>query len=249
MDDHQTSLHSARLNTLPVTFLPLQESAPVRWLIRDGLTQYQDSLAFMEKTVAEIAAGTAPETVLLLEHPPLYTSGTSAHAADLTEPNRFPVYEAGRGGEYTYHGPGQRVAYVMLDLKRRNPDIRAFVSALEQWIIRTLADFQIRGERREERVGVWVSRPERPATANGMPAEDKVAAIGIRLRRWVTFHGISLNIDPDLSHFSGIIPCGVRDFGVTSLTDLGILASTAEVDIALRRNFEAIFGATETSTE
>lgn len=221
----------------------------MRWLIRDGLTPYQDSLSFMEETVAGIAAGTAPETVLLLEHPPLYTAGTSANAKDLTEPNRFPVFEAGRGGEYTYHGPGQRVAYVMLDLKRRSPDIRAFVSALEQWIISTLADFQIRGERREDRVGVWVSRPERPLTTSGMTAEDKIAAIGIRLRRWVTFHGISLNIDPDLSHFSGIVPCGVRDFGVTSLTDLGILASTAEVDIALRRNFVTIFGPTEDAPE
>ena len=244
MDQHIAPSAPARLSTHSSHFPAASGTPPVDWLIRAGLTPYPEALAWMEARVAAIAAGEAPEAVLLVEHPPLYTAGTSAHADDLTDPNRFPVFDAGRGGEYTYHGPGQRVAYVMLDLKRRRPDVRAFVAALEQWIIATLADMQVKGERREDRVGVWVSRPERPPGPDGAPAEDKVAAIGIRIRRWVTFHGISLNVDPDLSHFSGIVPCGVRGHGVTSLADLGLLVSMPEVDSMLRRNFEIVFGPT-----
>ncbi|MEM1048741.1 MAG: lipoyl(octanoyl) transferase LipB [Pseudomonadota bacterium] len=206
------------------------------WRISDEPVGYEEAVAFMEARVAAIAAGDAPECVWLLEHPPLYTAGTSADPSDLVDPGRFPVFKAGRGGQYTYHGPGQRVAYVMLDLKRRKPDIRAFVAALEEWLIRVLWAFHIRGERREDRVGVWVRRPER-----GRDAEDKIAAIGIRVRKWVTFHGISLNVDPDLDHFAGIVPCGVRDHGVTSLVDLGIPVSMAEVDSVLRAEFEALF--------
>jgi lipoyl(octanoyl) transferase len=187
----------------------------------------------MEREVAQIAEGTALERVWLLEHPPLYTAGTSADPRDLVDPARFPVFKTGRGGQYTYHGPGQRVAYVMLDLRHRGQDVRAFVAGLETWIIATLAAFGVKGERREDRVGVWVARAER---------ENKIAAIGIRLRKWVTFHGISLNVNPDLSHFSGIIPCGVRDHGVTSLADLGIAASMPDVDAALLREFQKIFG-------
>ncbi len=242
MDQPIAQSAPARLSTRSAHFPAVSGTPPVDWLIRGGLTPYPEALAWMEARVAAIAAGEAPEAVLLVEHPPLYTAGTSARADDLTDPNRFPVFDAGRGGEYTYHGPGQRVAYVMLDLKRRQPDIRAFVAALEQWIIATLADMQVKGERREDRVGVWVSRPERPPGPDGAPAEDKVAAIGIRIRRWVTFHGISLNVDPDLSHFSGIVPCGVRGHGVTSLADLGLLVSMPEVDSMLRRNFETVFG-------
>jgi len=192
----------------------------------------------MEARVADIAAGRAPELVWLLEHPSLYTSGTSGKTADLLDP-RFPVFDSGRGGQLTYHGPGQRVAYVMLDLKRRQPDIRAYVASLEQWIIRTLAAFNVRGERREDRVGVWVARPDK---GNGY--EDKIAAIGVRLRRWVSFHGISINVDPDLTHFSAIVPCGVTDprYGVTSLADLGLTPTSADVDIALRQAFDDVFG-------
>jgi len=193
----------------------------------------------MEARVAAIAAGEAAECVWLLEHPPLYTAGTSANDADLVDPGRFPVFRSGRGGQFTYHGPGQRVAYVMLDLSRRTQDLRAFVAALEAWLIATLDSFNVRGERREDRVGVWVRRPEK-----GPAAEDKIAAIGIRVRRWVTFHGISLNVEPDLSHFSGIVPCGVREHGVTSLVDLGIPVTMPEVDAALRARFEDIFGPT-----
>ena len=194
----------------------------------------------MEARAAAIAAGEADELVWLLEHPPLYTAGTSGKAGDLLQA-RFPLYPSGRGGQLTYHGPGQRVAYVMLDLKRRRPDVRAYVAALEEWIIRTLAVFNVRGERREDRVGVWVSRPDK-----GAGFEDKIAAIGVRLRRWVSFHGIAINVEPDLSHFSGIVPCGVVDprYGVTSLVDLGHIVSMEEVDIALKRAFEEIFGST-----
>ncbi|RFC65496.1 lipoyl(octanoyl) transferase LipB [Fulvimarina endophytica] len=231
-----------RLSTNARQFLPAEGAPPVAWTILGGLTPYPQALALMEERVAAIDLGEAPETIFLLEHPPLYTAGTKANAADLIDASRFPVFEAGRGGEYTYHGPGQRIAYVCLDLKRRRQDVRAFVAALEAWIIATLAEFHIKGERREERVGVWVERPERPPLANGALAEDKIAAIGIRVRKWVTFHGISLNVDPDLDHFSGIVPCGVREFGVTSLADLGHLVSMPEVDTLLRRNFEAIFG-------
>ncbi|MBL8575987.1 MAG: lipoyl(octanoyl) transferase LipB [Mesorhizobium sp.] len=225
-------------------FLPAPGSAPVEWRFEPGLTAYEDALAVMERRADEIRLGIAPEMVWLVEHPPLYTAGTSAKAEDLVEPDRFPVFSAGRGGEYTYHGPGQRVAYVMLDLKRRREDVRAFVAALEEWIIRTLGRFNVKGERREDRVGVWVLRPDRPATADGSPAEDKIAAIGIRLRKWVSFHGISINVEPDLSHFSGIVPCGVSDHGVTSLVDLGLPVTMGDLDVALRAAFEEVFGAT-----
>jgi lipoyl(octanoyl) transferase len=210
----------------------------VEWLISDQPIPYPQAMEVMEARVADIAAGSAPELVWLLEHPSLYTSGTSGKAADLLDP-RFPIFDSGRGGQLTYHGPGQRVAYVMLDLKRRRPDVRAYVASLEQWIIRTLAAFNVRGERREDRVGVWVARPDK---GNGY--EDKIAAIGVRLRRWVSFHGISINVDPDLTHFSAIVPCGVTDprYGVTSLADLGLTATSANVDIALRQTFEDVFG-------
>jgi len=198
--------------------------------------------------VAAIREDRANERVWLVEHPALYTAGTSARAEDLVAPDRFPVFAAGRGGEYTYHGPGQRVAYVMLDLKRRQCDVRAFVSALEEWIIRTLAAMNIRGERREDRVGVWVVRPDRPPAADGSPAEDKIAAIGIRLRRWVSFHGISINVEPELEHFSGIVPCGIADHGVTSLVDLGHPVTMEDVDVVLRDSFRSVFGPTEVPT-
>jgi lipoyl(octanoyl) transferase len=205
---------------------------------------YEAALAAMEERVAAIAAGEARELVWLLEHPPLYTAGTSARDEDLLVPARFPVHRTGRGGQYTYHGPGQRVAYVMLDLEHRTPDLRRYVAALEAWLIATLAAFNVRGERREDRVGVWVRRPEKAPNPLGEPAEDKIAAIGIRVRRWVTFHGVSLNVEPDLTHFAGIVPCGVRGHGVTSLADLGLIVSMPEVDAVLRESFEALFGPT-----
>jgi lipoyl(octanoyl) transferase len=214
------------------------EGGAVEWRISDAAVPYPEAMAVMEARVAAIAAGDAPELVWLLEHPPLYTSGTSGKPADLLDP-RFPLFPSGRGGQLTYHGPGQRIGYVMLDLKRRQPDVRAFVASLEQWIIRTLAAFNVRGERREDRVGVWVNRPDK-----GLGYEDKIAAIGVRLRRWVSFHGIAINVEPELAHFEAIIPCGVVDprFGVTSLADLGCLATTADVDIALRQAFAEVFG-------
>jgi lipoyl(octanoyl) transferase len=200
---------------------------------------YDEAVREMEARVAEIAAGTARERVWLVEHPPLYTAGTSADDADLVEPARFPVHRSGRGGQFTYHGPGQRVAYAMLDLNRRTPDLRRYVAALEAWLIDSLEQFNVCGERREDRVGVWVRRPEK-----GPDVEDKIAAIGIRVRRWVTFHGVSLNVEPDLSHFAGIVPCGVREHGVTSLVDLGLPVTMPEVDSVLRASFERIFGPT-----
>ena len=212
---------------------------PVGWLVAAEPVPYPEALAFMEARAKAIAEGTAGELIWLLEHPPLYTAGTSAKAVDLVAPDRFPVYDAGRGGQYTYHGPGQRVAYVMLDVRRRGGDVRAFVCDLEAWLIDTLATFGVTGERRSGRIGVWVRRPER-----GPEVEDKIAAIGIRLRRWVSFHGISLNVAPDLEHFSGIVPCGVQAHGVTSLADLGIPTTMAEVDAALRIAFERRFGVT-----
>src|SRR6202041_1547374 len=217
------------------------DAAAVEWLISDQAIPYPEAIESMEARVADIAAGHAPELVWLLEHPSLYTSGTSGKTADLLEP-RFPVFDSGRGGQLTYHGPGPRVAYVMLDLKRRRPDVRAYVAGLEAWIIRTLAAFNVRGERREDRVGVWVARPDK-----GAGFEDKIAAIGVRLRRWVSFHGISINVEPDLSHFDAIVPCGVVDprYGVTSLADLGHPVAMTDVDIALRQAFEEVFGATE----
>lgn len=223
---------------------PVDGTPPVRWRISDTLVPYDEAVATMEAEVAAIAEGRASELVWLVEHPPLYTAGTSANAADLIEPDRFPVFATGRGGEYTYHGPGQRVAYVMLDLKCRRQDIRAFVGALEEVIIRTLESMNVRGERREDRVGVWVRRPERPALPDGTVAEDKIAALGIRVRKWVTFHGLSLNVDPDLGHFTGIVPCGISAYGVTSLVDLGLPVMMADVDIRLRDAFEQVFGLT-----
>ncbi len=212
---------------------------PVEWAIAEGLVGYEEAVAEMEALVAAIAAGEAPERVWLVEHPPLYTAGTSARDEDLVDPDRFPVFRSGRGGQFTYHGPGQRVAYVMLDLSRRTPDLRRYVAALESCLIGALAEFNIRGERREDRVGVWVRRPDK-----GEGVEDKIAAIGIRVRRWVTYHGISLNVEPDLSHFSGIVPCGVRRHGVTSLVDLGIPVTMPEADAVLRGAFERVFGPT-----
>ena len=218
----------------------------VEWITIDGLTPYEDALAFMEDRVAGIIAGTADECIWLLEHPPLYTAGTSAKPADLVDPNRFPVYDARRGGEYTYHGPGQRVIYVMLDVGKRGHDVRAFVKDLEDWVIATLDTFNIKGEIREGRVGVWVERPEKPQTPDGSVAEDKIAAIGIRLRKWVSFHGISINVEPDLSHFEGIVPCGIREHGVTSLIDLGLPVEMGDLDTALKQTFQNVFSNSDT---
>lgn len=212
---------------------------PVEWRISDGLVPYPGAVETMEARVAAIRAGTAREMVWLLEHPPLYTAGTSARRGDLLQPQRFPVYASGRGGQYTYHGPGQRVAYVMLDLRRRGPDLRRYVEDLEDWVIRTLARCNVRGERRDGRIGIWVARPD--------GREDKIAAIGVRVRHWVTFHGVAVNVDPALAHFAGIVPCGIDSgpdsrFGVTSLHDLGILVSMAEFDSALKSSFGEVFG-------
>jgi len=212
------------------------------WQISEGLTQYPDAVASMEAHVAAMHAGTADERVWLVEHPPLYTAGTSAKPADLLRPDQFPVFTSQRGGEYTYHGPGQRVAYTMLNLNTRGRDVRKFVCRLEDWIIATLAEFNVKGERRSGRVGVWVARPDKPPLPDGSPAEDKIAAIGIRLRRWISFHGIAINVEPNLDHFNGIVPCGISGYGVTSLVDLGLPITMADVDIALKRNFEAVFG-------
>ena len=216
--------------------------APVDWRVSDAPVPYPAAVAEMESRVAAIRAGTAGEEVWLLEHPPLYTAGTSAQNSDLIQPDRFPVFRSGRGGQFTYHGPGQRVAYLMIDLNRRGPDLRRFVAMLEDWIIATLARFNVAGERRADRIGVWVQRPDKPPLSDGSPAEDKIAAIGIRVRGWVTFHGISLNVDPDLEHYAGIVPCGVSGHGVTSLADLGIAVSMAEVDAALKAEFARVFG-------
>jgi lipoyl(octanoyl) transferase len=215
------------------------ETALVVWERSPGLIDYRPAVERMERLAAAIAQAKAPERVWLLEHPPLYTAGTSARDEDLIDAHRFPVFRTGRGGQFTYHGPGQWVAYVMLDLNRRGKDVRAFVSKLEDWLIQTLANFDIHGERRSDRVGVWVPRRD---SVSG--AEDKIAAIGVRIRRWVSFHGISLNVAPDLSHYAGIVPCGVAAHGVTSLRQLGSPASMSEVDAALRRNFETVFGPT-----
>jgi lipoyl(octanoyl) transferase len=212
----------------------------IGWAISSGRVAYAPAVAFMEERAAEIAAGRAPELIWLLEHPPLYTAGTSAKPADLLDRDRFPVHKTGRGGQFTYHGPGQRVAYVMLDVKRRSRgDVRTFVAGLEGWIIDALAAFNVRGEVRPGRVGVWVARPER-----GAGHEEKIAAIGIRLKRWISFHGVSLNVEPDLSHFDGIVPCGIREHGVTSLVNLGLPVTITDADLALRAAFERRFGKT-----
>jgi len=222
-----------------IGLLPSGRSPPVEWRVSDGLIAYDHALAAMGARAAAIARGEAPELVWLLEHPALYTAGTSARPAELIEA-RFPVHSVGRGGQFTYHGPGQRVGYVMLDLKRRAPDVRRFVATLEEWIIRALARFNVRGERRGDRVGVWVRRPDK-----GRGFEDKIAAIGVRVQHWVTLHGFALNVAPDLSHFDGIVPCGVSDarYGVTSLAELGCVASLSDVDTALRTEFTPLFGA------
>ena len=213
----------------------------VEWIHSAQPVPYETALAAMEARVAEIAAGRADEAIWLLEHPPLYTAGTSADPADLVDPDRFPVFRAGRGGQYTYHGPGQRVAYVMLDLNARGRDVRRFVCALEDWVIATLAEFNVVGERRAGRVGVWIARPDMPPLPDGTPREDKIAAIGVKLRRWVSFHGISINVEPDLAHFDGIVPCGITGHGVTSLVDLGLPVTMADVDVALKSAFPRIF--------
>jgi len=216
------------------------DEAPVGWAVSTGYVSYPAAVAAMEARAAAIAEGTAGELVWLLEHPPLYTAGISAKAADLIQPDRFPVFESGRGGQYTYHGPGQRVAYVMLDLTRRSRDVRAFVAGLEAWIIEALAGFNVVGEMREGRVGVWVERK-----GAGWSREDKIAAIGVKLRKWVSFHGISLNVEPDLGHFSGIVPCGQTEHGVTSLVDLGLPVTMDEADAALKAGFQRVFGPVE----
>ncbi|HJR55063.1 MAG TPA: lipoyl(octanoyl) transferase LipB [Rhizomicrobium sp.] len=212
--------------------LTLDAALRPAWKISEGLVPYPEAVAAMEARAEAIAAGTAGEQIWLLEHPPIYTAGTSASDGDLLDP-RFPVFRTGRGGQFTYHGPGQRVGYVMLDLKHRKQDVRAYVHDLEQWLIETLALFNVKGERREGRVGIWVQRGTR---------EDKIAALGVRIRRWVTFHGVALNVEPDLSHFSGIVPCGVSQHGTTSLADLGIPVSMADVDVALKQAFQKVFG-------
>lgn len=215
---------------------------PVMWETADTLVDYEAAVARMEAHVDAMTRGEAGEMIWLLEHPPLYTAGTSADEKDLVAPDRFPVYPSKRGGQYTYHGPGQRVAYVMLDVGRRGRDVRAFVAALEDWVIRTLAEFNVTGERRDGRVGVWVVRNDKPLNALGQSAEDKIAAIGVRLRKWVSFHGISINVEPDLEHFSGIVPCGISEHGVTSLVDLGLPVTMDDVDNALRKCFDQVFG-------
>ncbi|WP_084174871.1 lipoyl(octanoyl) transferase LipB [Afifella pfennigii] len=226
------------------TLWPAADAEPVELIVSPEPVAYPEALAFMDERVAAIRAGKARECLWLLEHPPLYTAGTSAAADDLLAPDRFPVFKTGRGGQFTYHGPGQRVAYLMLDLQTRRPDIRCYVHALEEWLIRALAAFAVTGERRTGRVGIWVERPDRPGP-DGAPAEDKIAAIGVRVRRWVSLHGIALNVAPDLEHFSGIVPCGIAGHGVTSLADLGRAASLAEADRALLDAFRAVFGPVE----
>ena len=214
----------------------------VEWTHTSEFIGYEPALSHMENRVAGIISGEMDEQVWLLEHPPLYTAGTSAKLADLVDPDRFPVFEARRGGEYTYHGPGQRVAYCMLDLNNRGRDVRQFVSKMEEWVIAALAEFNVVGETRPDRVGVWVVRHDKPMAANGQPAEDKIAAIGIRLRKWVSFHGISINVEPDLTHYTGIVPCGINEHGVTSLVDLGLPVTMDDLDVALRKSFDTVFG-------
>ena len=214
----------------------------VEWITSTGLTAYDDAVAFMENRAAAIRAGTEDEAIWLVEHPALYTAGTSAKPEDLTDPDRFPVHATKRGGQYTYHGPGQRVAYVMLDVAKRGHDVRRFVHDLETWVIAALAEFNVTGVVREGRVGVWVERPEKPPLPDGTPHDDKIAALGIRLRKWVSFHGLSINVDPDLGHFDGIVPCGIADHGVTSLVDLGLPVTMEDVDVALKRTFADTLG-------
>jgi lipoyl(octanoyl) transferase len=228
------------LNDARELLMPRADAAPVQWAVSTAPVSYPQAVAAMHERVEAILEGRAGELVWLLEHPPLYTAGVSAKARDLIEPHRFPVFEAERGGQFTYHGPGQRVAYVMLDLRERGRDVRKFVQSLEAWVIGALSEFNVEGQIREGRVGVWVER-----RAPGLPPrEDKIAAIGVKLRRWVSFHGVSLNVEPDLSHFAGIVPCGISEHGVTSLVDLGLPVTMDEADAALRLSFERVFGAT-----
>jgi lipoyl(octanoyl) transferase len=238
IEEHRTPARAR--DALDFGLRPAADAAPVEWRVEAGAVPYERALATMEARATAIAAGAEAEVAWLLEHPPLYTAGTSAHDQAASDA-RFPIYQVGRGGQLTYHGPGQRIVYAMLDLRRRKPDVRRYVATLEELIIRTLAAFNVRGERRTDRIGVWVRRPDK-----GADHEDKIAAIGIRIARWVTTHGLAINVDPDLSHFAGIVPCGVSDrrFGVTSLLDLGITVSMPEVDIVIRREFEALFGST-----
>lgn len=213
----------------------------VEWITSTGLTDFREAEGWMEARVADIIAGKADECIWLVEHPALYTAGTSAKIADLTDPDRFPVYDTKRGGQYTYHGPGQRVAYTLLDVGKRGHDVRLFVQQLEEWVIAALGEFNVTGAIREGRVGVWVDRPDKPLMASGAMAEDKIAAIGIRLRKWISFHGISINVEPDLAHFNGIVPCGITKHGVTSLVDLGLPVTMDDVDVALKRSFDQVF--------
>ncbi len=230
--------------TLSTEAMRSQADIPVQWEINNDLIAYDDAVQRMEQLANDIALGNEQERVWLVEHPPLYTAGTSASDEHLLNDN-LPVFKTGRGGEHTYHGPGQRVCYVMLNLNNRTQDLRLYVATLEQWIINTLDQFNIKGERREDRVGVWVKRPTKPALQNGTPCEDKIAAIGIRVRKWVTFHGIAINVEPELSHYNGIIPCGVEGHGITSLVDLGLPVTMEDLDIALRQEFEKLFGKTK----
>ena len=213
----------------------------VQWEISDSEVDYNTALEKMDNYVQKIISGEADEKIWLLEHPALYTAGTSANKKDLVEPNRFPVFETKRGGQYTYHGPGQRVVYVMLDLNKRGKDVKKFVENLEAWIIHTLAEFNVVGQSRSGRVGIWVERPDKPKDVNGLIKEEKIAAIGVRLKKWTTFHGLSINVDPDLSHFQGIVPCGIKEHGVTSLVDLGLPVSMPDLDIALTKSFSKVF--------
>ncbi len=214
----------------------------VEWRVSEAPVAYEDAVAEMESRAAAIREGTADELIWLLEHPPLYTAGTSAQAADLVDPDRFPVFQTRRGGQYTYHGPGQRVVYVMLDVAARGRDVRRFVAQMEAWVIATLDRFNVTGEMRAGRVGVWVVRPEKAPGPDGRPREDKVAAIGVRLKKWVSMHGLAINVEPDLSHFGGIVPCGITEHGVTSLVDLGLPVTLEDVDVALRQTFDEVFG-------
>ncbi len=218
----------------------------MEWKTSDTLVDYDEAIAVMEARADAIARGSADELIWLLEHPPLYTAGSSADPKDLTDPDRFPVHKTRRGGQYTYHGPGQRVVYLMLDLTKRGRDIRKFVCQVEDWVIATLAEFNVKGERRPGRVGVWVVREDKPLHADGSHAEDKIAAVGIRMKRWVSLHGLSINVEPDLDHFSGIVPCGISDHGVTSLVDLGLPVSMDDIDVALKTTFDDAFGTTST---
>ena len=213
----------------------------VQWEITEDKVDYEIALAKMDNHVEKMIQGQAGEKIWLLEHPPLYTAGTSADRQDLVEPNRFPVFETKRGGQYTYHGPGQRVVYVMLDLNKRGKDVKKFVKNLESWITLTLSEFNVTGQSRDGRVGIWVERPDKPLKNNGALEEDKIAAIGVRLRKWITLHGLSINLDPDLSHFQGIVPCGIKEHGVTSLVDLGLPVSMHDLDNALKKSFSDVF--------